>query len=444
MRVTDIIRSAQRLRSATLILSKSGIAGQSNISAKKLHHSLILNSLVALTNQGCNFLRLIFVAAAVGPTGMGTFAVAASVLAATSALSQLGIRQLYISGPGADAATAEEWLGSAWVGNLLLGLCTVIISLPFGYIAALYFQEKDLFYMVVALAVSMPLSDAINPTFLLQERAGCFNKIVISDIISQATGTATAIIIVILWNSYWALVAGTLLVSLTQVVTSYILADWPKTFNVQLKHIAELFSKGIPFCTIAIMTFITFNLDKILIASFSSEKEVGVFFLTQKVVEVPALLFNAIIGRALLPHFTNKFYTAGPVALWHETRLLLLWTGFAHFAAMLVVMIVYSLGSFSMQPAWQDTFALFPFLLVGVAARSGCNVLSPALIVVNLIGVESRYKLQKSIIYLLILPLFVAMYGAFGAAIAYACLYIVTFGRRVTLGRRIRIMHALS
>lgn len=394
------------------------------------------NSVSTGAAQGCSFLRLTIVAAAVGPGGIGQFAIASSVLAAVMILGEFGFKQMYIANRipavhGSSENPLEENLGTVWFANMMLRGMLVILAAVMGAASSVVLNAPGTGSLVVALAASALLVALSNPQLLEDERQGRFRRIAIAESVGQVTGLAVAVWVLGYTHSVWVLVIGQLVASCVTVCTSYLVVKRPRRLKLNRPLLMALLPRGRPFLAISATTYATYTLDKLILATFFPLATVGVYFLAQRLVEVPATMYSLIAGRAALPFYATRADAGGLNALWRALKTMLGYALAFYVAIASIVLAGAALFGTSWVPSeWSQGFGLLPLLLAGVAARTGCHVLSPALIVLGKVSVDAKLKLLETTLYLLFLPLAVSFAGAHGAALVFSAIYVFSLYRR--------------
>jgi O-antigen/teichoic acid export membrane protein len=398
----------------------------------RLSRGLAWNSLNTAIAQGCSFLRLIVVAAAIGPTGVGQFAIAGSILTAISVLGELGIKQLFIARRvpqfiDDNEISDAEILGTVWLGNVLLRMMLVALS---GLISCIIMLVSPGFMgglLVLGLAGGSMAVALANPQLLSDERNGEFRRVAICESTGQLCGLASAVLAVRYSQSAWVLVLGQLTASVVTVLASYILLRVPRGLALNWRLLGRLLSQGKPFITIAATTYTTYTLDKVILGALYPAAIVGVYFIAQRLVEVPANLYSLISGRAALPYYTARAHEDGAHGLKSSIKTML-WYAVAFYTSIIFILLI-TVARFGLKwvpGSWQQGLNLVPLLLVGVAARTGCHILSPALVVLGRVRVDARLKVIESVLYLFLLPIAIAYWAAKGAAVAFSVIYLLS------------------
>jgi O-antigen/teichoic acid export membrane protein len=393
------------------------------------------NSLTTVFNQIGGFLRIFVVAAAVGPAGMGSIAVAGSVMAVLIALTEFGARQTYIASSRFAGLSDDEFLGAVWIADVVLKSVLLAVSLPVAYVASLFLGTSQLVQLVFGLCFAATLASFANPALLQQEKAGEFRNVAVVEIAAQVVGSLAAIVVASLTRDPLALVAGAITISAVHFFGSYALCRRP-SLRFTLSAIRQVLVHGRHFVTIAVTMFVTYSLDKILLGALVSEPAAGRFFLAQKVAEAPGALLRQAIGRALLPHYASAFGAGERAALWRVVRRILVWIAAATVAVLLLCLAFWALGlSRFIAEDWRRAAPLVPWLFIGVAARLGCSVAAQSLIVRDEVWLDSHLKVQEAIVYLVALPLLVVSAGTNGAVAGFVLMYVTALVRRVNAAR---------
>ncbi len=400
-----------------------------------LSDGIAWNSLASTVSQAVSLLRILVVATAIGPEGMGIFAIAASLQVAISAAGEFGIRWIYIASPRFSDIPDAKFLGSSWLSELFIKWLLVVASVPVGFLASLPFADPQLSELIIGICASSAVLSLANPAFLIREKSGHFKHLAVADIVAQFSGLIVAAWLAAVTQSPWSLVGGAFAQSVTYVVMSYLAHPLPPVdFDKAVVH--RILNEGRHFTVLATMTFITYNLDKLLVGFIVSPAATGLFLIAQRLSEVPAAVFGQAVGRTLLPHYVHTLRIDGKRALDNEVRRFLRTVAVLTLAALaLTASGIYFDFHHLLGSEWWAMAPLVPALIVGVGARMGCTVVAQALVVKGLVYIDRRLKVQETMVYLAVLPMLVWVWGSHGAIIGFVLMYLAALVRRI---------HALS
>lgn len=390
------------------------------------------NTFGALVGQGASFARLLLVVAAAGPAIAGKFAIAAAIAGGAGILTEVGFRQQFIATPLATAAQdASHKLSVAWTLNVSLRIVVAgAVLLLIAGNSFIDFAAKDTMLAALGLAAANALASMTNPKLLEQERIGNFRPNALCESAGQLVGLALVIACAHRDASLGLLVVSQITASLAQVAASYLLVPRRALTAVGFSELMLMARQGRPYTVIAATSYATYGLDKIVLGLVASTPAVGAYYMAQRIAEVPAFAFAAVVGRTVLPAYLKAEH-AGPGALLDHVRSFTR----AYFALfvpgyLIALAIMHADWFAALTHNWPKAWDMLSLLLAAAIFRLGCQLLSPAMVVRNDVAVDARFKIQEAAVYVPLLILSAWHSGATGAAICAILVYVVSWWRR--------------
>ena len=383
--------------------------------------------------------KIFIVASVTNVHDIGIYAVSASIVAAAWIFGDGGLRQLYLSRQ-ADFFLNDKTclLSSVWIGVLTMSFVAMMLTIPASYAISFFLKidPTQLISMSLMIALSSFLGSLSNPFLLFSERQADF----LPSVKCESFGNLVSLLFVALfvneWQSIWILPASQILYALVVVTVSYFFKRVHLSHNCNFRAAWQLLTKGKPFLVISITTYVTYNLDKIVLGAMLSPAAVGIYFLAQKIAEIPGKIFSSIVGRLALPLYAGQKSEIGLSNLrsimYKNLFIVLLIFGIISLAC--YVNIKFSV--WAPDEKWLELTYILPLMLLAVGLRSGCHVLSPGLIAIGRVGVDAKLKVVESTLYLFLLPLLIFIAGLYGAVFAFLGIYLVALvGRYLALNR---------
>lgn len=389
------------------------------------------NGLSAVAGQGSHFLRLVLVAAATGPSTAGKYAIAAAIVGGASMMTEVGFRQQFIATPLKASGEAVEYkLSVAWKLSILQRLTVIGLSLSLFVINSLSnVLSTETIYAAIFLCVSSAVSALVNPELLRRERLGDFKPNALCESLGQALSLLLVVACLSRFASLTLLIGSHLAASTIHVIASYALFDRRKLHSIRVRDLAHMARQGRPFTIIAATTFATYGLDKLVLGFIGSTQAVGIYYIAQRLAEIPVSAFAVVIGRTAMPAYLKQAHK-GP------SKIILSVRSYTHalfvilapcYLAVLVALYFFPTVFPSAWSQAEDTLAI---LLIAASFRLGCHLLAPAMVVCNQVAMDARYKVQEAIAYLPLLVFFVWKWQEIGAAAATVLIYFFSWLRR--------------
>lgn len=203
------------------------------------------------------------------PEDFGLVALATTMLAIISAVTEISMSSALIH----HHKPTDEHFHTAWTLNICRSLIVGIlfsISAPF---AAQAFNEPRLILIMFALSFSTIMMGFLNPKLALLTRNLVFKQDFIRAVLEKLSGFAIGITIAFIYESYWALIIGSMASQLVGVIASYVILPYRPKFAVI--HARELYSFSIWLTLSNIVNTLNWKFDHLLIGGFLGSSRLG-------------------------------------------------------------------------------------------------------------------------------------------------------------------------
>lgn len=198
------------------------------------------------------------------------------------------------------------FLNTAWtlqiIRSVVLWLCCVIIAMP----AANFYKEPQLAW-VLPLAGLATLISGFNSTGLASlTRSMAIQKVLIFEL----GGQIISIGVMLTWawfdRSVWALLVGTVVSTLVQLVWSHIISpNPPNQLALEKKAVGEIFSFGKWIFLSTALTFFAMQSDRLILGKLLGLQLLGVYGIALALAEVPKQVTLAVGGKVVFPMFSK-------------------------------------------------------------------------------------------------------------------------------------------
>lgn len=395
---------------------------------KLLFQSMRWGVVGTLSTQGANLLRIFLVSFIVGPTALGDYVLAATVFTAISIVIELGLKQLYVGGQfDYMEITNEKILSTVWLLIILTRLF-ILLLLGIVYLIVGAFGESFIWLnMAMFLSIIICLQAIANPQLLVYEKLGDFKYQSICELTSHTVAIIFLLIYLNYYESVWGLIYSQAIASMFFIILSYILKPYVKIAYFDFTVVNFAFRQGLNFVKISAATFITYGLDKVIISALLSKEILSIYFLAQKISEIPSQFLTLVVNRALLPYF-SKMYKEDKI----DKLLIVLKSRFFQLFLSFVVIafFAYILSFFIDENEYEMVLKILPGLLIGVVFRAMTQMIGSLYIVMGNINIDAYYKIQEAVLYIVLMPLMTWLLGISGIIIAFILIYAFSFYRR--------------
>ena len=245
------------------------------------------------------FLSTLLLARLLAPTDFGLVALATTMLAIISSVTDLSLAQALVH----HANPTEEHFDTAWSLNAARGVTIGILFCAFAYPASLAFHEPRLVMIMVALGGTVVLNGMANPKMVVFARNLVFKQDFALNVSSKLAGFVAAITVAVVFRSYWALVVGSIVTQVTNIIVSYwILPYRPRP---TMKHAGDLWSFSIWLTCSQIVTTLNTRFDQLLIGGLLGRAPLGYYTFGDNLASTPTRETTAPLAQTLFPAFAR-------------------------------------------------------------------------------------------------------------------------------------------
>jgi O-antigen/teichoic acid export membrane protein len=243
-------------------------------------------------------LSTIVLARLLTPSDFGLVAIATSVLAVITALTNISLSTALISLPDITA----EHIDTAWTLNLIRALALSVLCLACAIPMATLYGDDRLVPIFIALSGVVFCSGLISPKLAILNKRLIFWPDFIQNVSAKFFATATAIVIGVWLKSYWAIIAGTAVLQIVPVILSYYFAPYkPK---LSLARSRDLLSYSMWLTLSEAINTLNWRSDSLFIGAYLGTKVLGFYTVGSDVAAIATKVTTVPLFQALVPAFS--------------------------------------------------------------------------------------------------------------------------------------------
>ncbi len=249
--------------------------------------------------NGLSTLSTIILAWYLMPSDFGVVALATTMLAIVSTVTELSLGEALIrhEDPG------ESHFSAAWTLAATRGLILCLLFAAFAYPASVLYEEPRLFGVLLALSLSLLINGLANPRRIMLQRELIFWQEFVLNVAQKVAGFVATVAIAVIYHSYWALVVGTLVMQATNVLTSYLVM--PFRPRITFSHMREFFSFSVWITAGQIVNTLNWRFDYLLIGKLLNGSALGYYSLGGQLAMMPTREATAPLTATIYPGFAN-------------------------------------------------------------------------------------------------------------------------------------------
>ncbi|MBY0564331.1 MAG: lipopolysaccharide biosynthesis protein [Hyphomonadaceae bacterium] len=233
------------------------------------------------------------------PADFGLVALATSSFAIVGALTQMSLAAALIQHPSPE----REHFDTAWTLNLCRGLLVSgILALAAEPLAAFY-RDDRLVAIIYALSGVTVLSSMSNPKLVEFNRRLSFTQDFIAAVPAKLAGFLVGIGIAIAYQTYWALVIGSIASQVLSVLISYVLI--PYRPRVSFAHTRDLFSFSIWLVMGSAVSAVSQRADQVIVGRALGTHDLGQYNVGENLASLPVQESTAPLTAVLFPAFSR-------------------------------------------------------------------------------------------------------------------------------------------
>lgn len=393
-------------------------------------HSLKLQSMRSafysiVGRGGGHFLRMagsLILTRLLFPEAFGLMATASVVLAMVQLFSDTGVRLSIIQNPRGGE---PEFLNTAFIISIARGFLLALIICAIAVPLSLYYDNPALRLLLLVMALNPLLVSFENPAMCLFIKKFRVERQVFFEIIIQALGLITSVVLAWILRSVYALAWGAVLASLYRVAGSYCMHPFRPALVWDRAAGCELFSFGKFIFLNTMITWATMNIDVLLIGKKLDMDQLGLYNLGKNFADLVPTFGLQIISQAFFPAISS---------IAHDLpRIMRVYRRFAAFAMAVAVPAGLVLAFFSADIIrilydaryFSASIPMF-WLCVAVAFRLISIITGTTFIAAGRPGLETIAMATGLVAMTIFIPLGIRLDGLQGAAIGAAGAIAVT------------------
>jgi O-antigen/teichoic acid export membrane protein len=253
-------------------------------------------------DRALQLLKVIILARLLSPTAFGLLGIALLTIAALRRFSKLGFDEALIQHEDDDV---DAYLNTAWIMKIARGCVIAVV----GYLAAphlaVFFGEQQAEPLIRVISVSPLILGLQNPAVMYFQKNLNFHREFVYQVGGQLTNLVVAIVLAIIFRSVWALVAGTVAMSITKFAISYVIHDYRPNIEFEPEYAKEMFGFGKWMLASAVLIFLYRQGDDAFVGWFFTATSLGFYQISYRFSNAPATEVTNVISRVAFPAFSR-------------------------------------------------------------------------------------------------------------------------------------------
>jgi polysaccharide transporter, PST family len=232
------------------------------------------------------------------PADFGLIAMAATVTVFVGLFTDMGLSAATIQ----RSSVSQELVSTLFFVNLGAGLLLMLLAFASAPVAAWAFGDPRITWLVVALAIALPISAATAQHNALLVRAMRWGPVQMSGLAGQLAGLIVAVILAwVVEIGYWALVGQAFTAAMTSFLLSWIYCDWRPNWVKGWRTARAEIGYGLNLSGFNFLNYFHRQFDNILIGWRWGPIELGYYSRAYNLLILPITLINNSMGQISVP-----------------------------------------------------------------------------------------------------------------------------------------------
>lgn len=258
-------------------------------------------TLSIVLGAGLSFLRSIIMARLLTPEIFGLMAICSMVIRGIEIFTETGFGAALIH----RQQRFEDARDTAFTLWVLRGTGLAVIAFFVAPWIAAFYNQDVLTSMVSLIGVSFILTGFKNVNTIALQKELDFKRLTYMEQIGEVLNTIIAIGLAYWLRDVWALVYAQLASSVISVALSYAMVPGRPRFRLDPVIARELFSYGKFMTGLAVVVFLTSQLDSAMIGKLLGMEALGFYTVAYTLANIPSTNLSKVIGKVLFPLFSK-------------------------------------------------------------------------------------------------------------------------------------------
>lgn len=248
-----------------------------------------------------SLLRSVVLARLLTPEIFGLWAVCTTLVRAIKVFTETGFTSALIQ----RQDRAEEARDTAFTLLILRGAVITLITIAAAPLFADFYEQPILQPLVSVLAMAFLITGFHNINTVFYEKELKFRRLVYLEQIATVLGFIFVVVVAYIYRNAWALVAAHLFTVAVTVILSYLMIPAKPRFAIDKKIALELFHYGKFVSGAAMVIFITFEIDNLIIGKIIGMEGLGFYSVAFMLANLPATHLAKVVSGVMLPAYSK-------------------------------------------------------------------------------------------------------------------------------------------
>src|ERR1051325_2863334 len=260
------------------------------------------------------FVRSVVLARLLVPEDFGLFGMALTVVAATNALTTLGLSRTIVANKFETTAELEAHLNTVWSLELIRGFVIALVVAASAFPISRFYGQAQLKLIIPILGLVTLVQGCQNIGLSLLRKQISFARIFWYEVTTNTIGIALTVALALAMRNVWALVIGLLLTAALGTILSYVFHSYRPRLTFEPHALRRALSLGKLTLVIALASYVTNMADNVMVGRLLGPAALGNYSLAFNIASAPISLLVFSLSAVLFPAYA-EITTERPTSL---------------------------------------------------------------------------------------------------------------------------------
>jgi len=251
------------------------------------------------------FVRSVVLARLLVPEDFGLFGMALTIVAATNALTTLGLSRTIVANKFETTDELKAHLDTVWSVELIRGLVIALLVSASAFPIARFYGQAQLKVIVPVLGLVTLVQGCQNIGLSILRKQISFARIFWYEVTTNTIGIALTVALAVVMRNVWALVIGLLLTAALGTSLSYVFHSYRPRVRFEPQALRRALSLGKLTLAIAVASYVTNMADNVIVGRLLGTAALGNYSLAFNISSAPISVLVFSLSAVLFPAYAE-------------------------------------------------------------------------------------------------------------------------------------------
>ena len=262
----------------------------------------VTSSLIA---ELIRFVRSVVLARLLVPEDFGLFGMALTIVAATNALTTLGLSRTIVANKFDTTDELKAHLDTVWSVELIRGFVIALLVSASAFPISRFYGQAQLKLIIPILGLVTLVQGCQNIGLLILRKQISFARIFWYEVTTNTVGIALTVVLALVMRNVWALVIGLLLTAALGTILSYVFHSYRPRLRFEPHALRRALSLGKLTLVIAVASYVTNMADNVMVGRLLGAAALGNYSLAFNISSAPISVLVFSLSAVLFPAYAE-------------------------------------------------------------------------------------------------------------------------------------------